>query len=345
MGALIISDLHAHAWTRFATTRSDGVNSRFADLLDVLAQVDHYVEEHETEDLIILGDLTHQRGRVQFGVYTPLCVWIEKHAQLRNVVAVVGNHDIESRGYSSLGPLAMMSVTVVDEPRSVKLSTGVVRFVPYSSDGAAIVQAARAPFGKRGNLSTIFMHYALNGHLTGTEYAIPSALRLDDLEDFERIVFGHIHAPSIEQDGRVTYVGAPLHFDFGDVGARYCWLMTDDAMTKLPLYAPQFASSSYPSIPQPSERSGFLRVLDTPVNLSRDVQRAAREAGWLDCMTSHANVPREAMVTLSSSIAVMNSEALVREYVEQHYGSLSVAARESMVEFGLECLRKVAEQQ
>ncbi len=40
MISLVVSDLHAHAWTRFATTLPDGTNSRFAVLLDVLDQVE-----------------------------------------------------------------------------------------------------------------------------------------------------------------------------------------------------------------------------------------------------------------------------------------------------------------
>ncbi len=60
-GALITSDWHAHNWSRFATTLTSGVNSRFADLLATIDQMEEYIEEYEPRYLIHLGDLTHRR--------------------------------------------------------------------------------------------------------------------------------------------------------------------------------------------------------------------------------------------------------------------------------------------
>jgi len=349
-GVLVVSDLHAHAWPRFATTERDGTNSRFADLLRVLDQVETYVDEYQPSALLVLGDLTHRRYYVNFSIYTPLVTWLSDMNKRVPVVCMVGNHDIEARGHHALGPLRLMDITIVDDAQWINVPDfGWVRMIPYMN-GDAVATFARMSHRDTTTLVTsdpkiAFLHYALDGHVLGEhEYALPSPLRLSDLDAYDKIVLGHVHTPAVESDGRVIYVGAPMHFDFGDRGPRYCWLFETptSAPRALELHAPAFMTATYPRVPLPPlEHSGFLRVLNVPRDLVMDVKRSALDLGWLDCVTYAASMPSEAVALFQRH--EFGDEQSVRDFVTQRYGDVDEATREQIAAFGLDCLREARE--
>jgi len=348
-GILIASDLHAHTWSRFASTRPDGKNSRFADLLDVLDQIETAIAEHGPDTLVLLGDLTHRRYFVQFSTYTPLMAWTARmidRYQL-DVIVVVGNHDIESTGHHALGPFQFIpGVTVVDRPRALPIKRfGRAVFVPYMPDD-------RVPTAFREYLDTLgpedeesrlaFTHFALDGHVLNTdhEYALPTSLRYDDVACFERVFFGHVHTPCTERNEQLVYVGAPLHFDFGDQDERYCWYVEPTAkgtVHPIELFAPQFVTARYPRVPICAlPKSGFLRVLNTPASMFAEIKRTALDVGWLACEPVTEAMPREAVRVLSSGIVA--DERLVREYVERYHAVLDEDSRARLLATGLRYL-------
>jgi DNA repair exonuclease SbcCD nuclease subunit len=334
-GVLIISDLHAHAWSRFATTLPNGMNSRFGHLLAVLDQIEDIAKACDVEMLAILGDLTHQRYFMRFSIYTPLMAWLAKmQREIGRVVVLKGNHDEETETTHALGPLALCGIEVIDTPKYLEVASRTTLWVPYMN-GERIVSAVQ-----EHKADQVFLHYALDGKvMTGGEYALTTPLRLSDLDGFDRIVLGHVHAPSVEQDARVIYVGAPLHFDFGDTGDRFAWHFPDGggAPRAYKLDFPKFVTTTYPRIGTAPLTDGFLRVLNTPANLFEDVKREAHEQGWLDCVAIEERMPDEAVRVLSS--AIMADEAVVRSWVERQYANLSVVEREPIIAFGLDCLR------
>lgn len=342
--AIIVSDLHAHAWSRFATVGPDGVNSRFRDLLDVLDQIEASIIARQPEFLLLLGDLTHRRGFVQFSTYTPIMQWIlamqERHSL--HVIAIPGNHDVESRGVHSLGPLALAGVTVIDEPEWIRLGgIGRALFVPFIHDqdvGAVFREPPRAGYGHESGLA--FCHYALDGTPLTSEYQLDSSLRLSDLEHFDRVIAGHVHQPNAI--GKFQYTGAVMHFDFGDRGPRFAWHLTRVGQTvmmeSISLSSPSFVTATYPRIPAAPERGGFLRVLNTPAPLFDDIEQQAVSIGWTACMPIEASMPEEAAQVLSSTMMV--DADMLRDYVTRSYPEASETLQTEMVDFGLECLRR-----
>lgn len=346
MSALILSDLHSHAWTRFSTTLPDGTNSRFADLLNVLTQVDAYADEHEVQDILILGDLTHKRGFVQFSVYSRICDWIAKHVyRRRRVIALVGNHDIESEGHHSLEPLVHMDVDVIAQPQWMESREGLPwLLVPYlQHDMVKAVQEAPKMLGAPPHMDNAlaFLHYAFDGKLLSNEFAVPSALKRSEMSDFAKVILGHIHTPSVD-DNRTVYVGAPMHFDFGDSGDRFCWLLDRMTLTQLPLKFPRFVTTTYPRLPMPpTDMPGFLRVLNTPRQLFGDVKKEALASGWQDTLLVELSMPGEAVRTLSAATLV--NEDMVRDYVQSQYGELDKKTRGEIMALGLKYLREASE--
>jgi DNA repair exonuclease SbcCD nuclease subunit len=345
MSAIILSDLHSHAWPRFSTTLPDGTNSRFQDLLNVLAQVDEYADEYEVRDILILGDLTHRRGYVQFSIYSRICDWIAEHLYTgRRVIALVGNHDIESEGHHSLAPLRHMGVGVIEQPMWTQSDDGVPwLLVPYlQHDMVKGVSDAPKIHGARKPEETIaFMHYAFDGKILSNEFAVPSALKRSEMSDYAKVILGHIHTPSVD-DNRTVYVGAPLHFDFGDSGDRFCWLLDRMTLKALPLRFPRFVTATYPRLPiTPADMPGFLRVLGTPRQLFGDVKKEALASGWQDVLLVEQSMPVEAVKTLSAATLV--NEDMIRDYVQTQYGELDKKTRGEIMALGLKYLREASE--
>jgi len=347
MSAIIVSDLHSHAWSRFSTTLPDGTNSRFQDLLNVLAQVDEYADEHEVRDILILGDLTHRRGYVQFSVYARICDWICGHLKKnRRVIALVGNHDIESEGHHSLEPLRHMGVDVIDQPTWTISNDGIDTpwlLVPYLQHDMvkAVNDAPKLLHSASPYEAIAFMHYAFDGKLLSNEFAVPSALKRSEMSDYAKVILGHIHTPSVD-DNRTVYVGAPMHFDFGDSGDRFCWLLDRMTLTSLPLKFPRFVTATYPRLPMPPvDMPGFLRVLNTPRQLFGDVKKEALASDWQDVLLVEQSMPVEAVRTLSAVTLV--NEDMVRDYVQSQYGELDKKTRSEIMTLGLKYLREASE--
>ena len=344
-GLFVSSDWHAHTWPRFASTLPDGRNSRFADLLRTVDYMTSLVVDVQPRAFVVLGDLTHLRRFVQFSVYTELALRLHFIANtLRvQVYLLVGNHDIESHGHHSLGPLRYIeNVTVIDTPTTLEMPGGErVKFIPYMQ-GEQVAHAARDHV--EPDVRTVFLHYALDGKVLDSEYALPSALKLSDLDQYERIVLGHVHSPALESSGRVVYVGAPLHFDFGDKGDRYAWHFFD---SKLPaerhtLSFPRFVTATYPRVPVcSSELGGFLRVLNVPPDLVNDVTQSAKSSGWTGVITTPTAVPPDAVRAMSREVFV--DETAVRAYVDRTFGDSDEPYRTALTEYGVELIRRAHE--
>lgn len=348
-GILVTSDWHAHAWPRFSSTLPDGTNSRFRDLLSVIDQIENLIEQTCPSALLILGDLTHRRQYVQFSTYTELVRRLHDIGHYTPIIMLVGNHDIESRGFHSLGPLRYVNnITVVDSPSWVEIPDyGFVYLVPYMS-GDNVVIAARGQFDEYGARymyptgvpRTVFLHYALDGKVLDNEFVVPSSLRYDDVAWCDRVILGHVHSPSIEHDEKVFYTGSVMHLDFGDHGPRYAWWFGQqpDDIHQFELTAPRFMTATYPRVPLPPACGGFLRVVNVPSTLVHDVQQAARDQGWSHVVVLQESLPHEAVKTLSQTVFV--DEQAVHEYVTRRYSDADQSLRDALIDYGVDVLRR-----
>jgi len=158
---------------------------------------------------------------------------------------------------------------------------------------------------------------------------------------FGRVFLGHIHTPSVEHTGRVIYVGAPMHFDFGDVGPRYAWVLDESGVIRpLPLLAPQFITAVHPRLPAPGVHGGFLRILGVPRDAqeSARVSRRALDLGWSGVLPVGESVLREGVRALTEH--QFADEPAIRAYIDQAYPDCPMEEKEALVTFGVECVRE-----
>jgi len=342
MNAVVISDLHAHTSWPFSKTLPDGRNSRFADLLNILDQVRVFIETTKPTDLLILGDLTHRRHFINFALYNDLMAVIARlAAMVERTTILVGNHDLESNDVHSLYPYSFLPNTaVVEEPERVRLADGSDAYaIPYMPDPLAVAAAVEhAPSG-----IPLFAHYAAEGVPLESDYYLESPLKLGELGKFPLTLFGHVHRPSMHVNPRVIYVGAPLHFDFGDVGDRYMYYVTDLAMqgdgtvVAQPLDFPVFVTSMWPKLPV-TERRGFLRLLDVPAGKIEEAKQAAVGAGWMDVVALEGALPPEIREAIAGGLAI--NDDLLRAHIAKRCPDLLTDEKQRLLDEGLALLQE-----
>ena len=331
VNALILSDLHAHTNWPFSQVLPTGRPSRFQDLLDVLTQVERYLESSYVEDLLLLGDLTHRRHFINFGLYNPLWDALFRLAQrVKRTTILAGNHDYEDPETHSLHVLrGLPNTLVIDTPGMVTLSSGEHIFaLPWLPEPRAIAEAVdRAPS------LPLFGHYGAEGCPLETDYWLDSPLKLGELARFPLTVFGHIHKPSEQLDGRVQYVGAPMHFDFGDHGDRGCLRIIDGIVERLPLRAPRMVTATWPRVPLPPADGGYLRILDVPGEEMVPAHEEALRLGWRGCLPLERGLPESVREAVLSGLVV--NEALLADYVARTQPDLAPEEQQALVAEGV----------
>jgi len=335
MNLLFLTDLHAHTAWPFSRPLENGRPSRFQDLLNVLTQVEQVLERERITDLVLGGDLTHRRHFINFALYNDLMAAIWRlTVRVKATHILVGNHDYETDTTHSLYAFNFLPHTqVYDQPTQARLSTGEeVIMVPYLHDANRMAYT----FEQIPPLP-VFGHYAAEGVPLETDYWLDMPLKLGELARFPRVIFGHIHKPSEQLDGRVINVGAPMHFDFGDHGPRYCLLLQGDQATRVPLEAPVFATVKWPRIPRSTVR-GYLRILDVPGPKMVEAREAALDAGWMDAVALEGALPPEVREAITGGLVV--DQALLAAYVQRRCPDLPAEEQVVLVEEGLGLLKE-----
>lgn len=316
MNALVITDLHAHTWPRFARPMGDGLTSRVHDLFGILDQLAQLIAAHQPTDLLVLGDVFHRRHFISFRLFNAVMArWAQLCAQVEQTVFLVGNHDLEGDrpDTHSLYPFSFLPhAVVIDRPEVVHLADGDdLMAIPYDPDPLRLATAfERAP------VLPVISHYAAEGCQLETDYWLESPVKLGALARFPVVLFGHVHKPSDQLDGKVVYVGAPMHFDFGDVGPRYAVRVADGRVERHPLHAPQFETHRWPKVPTPAiPGRDFLRLLAVPPGQALEAQAMAQGLGWAAVVALEELLPPETRQAVASGLIM--DEATLVDYTQR----------------------------
>lgn len=335
---LATGDWHANsAWPMSRSTPS-GMPSRFEEQLAIYEQIKKIVEERRPDLFVFGGDWTHRRYFTNMSTLLPLRrATIDITKMVSHTYVISGNHDQEDKQglYTSVGVLEHVNkVTVVDSSATAKHKGQTYLFLAYSEDEQNMLRVIRSYADKD---VTLFAHYAADGVVLESDYTLPSVLPREDLRQFQQVIFHHVHSPS--DDGNIHYVGAPQHYDFGDVGPRFITMIHDDmTIERIPLEYPPFVTCRYPRIPAPGDGGGYLRILGVPHEHFIDVKEAAEALGWFGVIPVEDSTPRE-VIQLTTSAMVVNDEVLT-EYVKAKYSELGDVEVSRIVKTGLDYLEK-----
>lgn len=222
--ALIFSDLHVHA--------HKGNVDRLHDCLQVLEWIFTLAVQHRCQHLLFLGDLFHERSKIDVLNYLRTFEVFMKHMngqQPFDAWLLVGNHDTylkEKWDVNSVKPFtAIQGVHIVDEPSTINIGGLDIDFCPYTEN--PIKELAKLKKGRdKATLKLLLGHMAVHGaklnKLYGTradvivEYdndMLP--ISADIFNDWRQVFLGHYHGAQALND-HVEYVGSPLQLSFGE---------------------------------------------------------------------------------------------------------------------------------
>lgn len=224
---VILSDLHAHTWSAFASGDGEN-NSRLIRSLQVL---NASLERADTLGCpwIFAGDIVHTAGYALNPVMHGIIKVLSKFPNIQKV-AVWGNHDVRGKGGKILLPqtvfgylLHAVEKLIILDPES--------GWPTFDLDGITIGGAGYQPradlldVGPGGNIGlfhqTVLGTVAPSGH-EFTE-GIPGFLLTDN---YDISIVGHVHHPQNgDHKGRIMIPGSPEHHNFGDKGDHGWWVL------------------------------------------------------------------------------------------------------------------------
>lgn len=227
----VISDLHFHNWSSFATTDSMGLNTRLAILLREVERAAETVKSKGGETLVIAGDVFHVRGSVAPSVLNPvrdLLTYITRKMGLY-VYIIAGNHDLEGKHSNRLGSavtaLQMEFVTTVSDSPII-IANAKTMLVPWIEDVEALKEVLQ---NARSQVTHVIMHAPLNGVIKGLPDNGIDPAWIGGLNKFKLVLSGHYHNHKVYYEGQthVVSIGAIAHHTWSDVGSKAGFLIVD----------------------------------------------------------------------------------------------------------------------
>jgi DNA repair exonuclease SbcCD nuclease subunit len=183
----------------------------------------------ETDQVVILGDITHEHGRLT----PPVLLAVDDALYNFNyhgmaVTLIDGNHDLDANNCSILDAF-------IDNEESTRIEAHhvpsrifwsypvAVHVIPYCSAEETklafkeIEQAAKEYPDQYAPGCVVLMHGHFDGAKHGNhEFQPPGGISPKDIPDCVQLVIsGHYHMFQ-EIDDRILYIGAPLQHDFGE---------------------------------------------------------------------------------------------------------------------------------
>ena len=276
----VLSDIHAHAFTLFAKTGADGINTRLRMILDEMERAAAGLVLAGGDKMIIAGDILHTRGQIDPEVLNPLRATIEKIlAQGIDIYAIPGNHDLKSSETqelsSSIQNLAQISPSggvfqIFNKPAIVPFNHGGtsaiwgVGFVPWRNTKEQLLDDLKDLAAKCVSPGSIdvFIHAGIDGVLSNMPAHGLTHVELGAF-GFRRVFAGHYHNHKDFGNGVVS-IGATTHHNWGDVGTKAGFLFVDEATGVF-----QFHRSQAPHFIDISGMTEFDITMAAPGNYCR----------------------------------------------------------------------------
>lgn len=233
----VISDLHNHAHSLFATVDPDGVNSRLRITLNETERAAEAVLAVGGHVLVVAGDIFHTRGVMDPEVLNPVRASFARITDMGiDVLMVPGNHDLKSRNTTELSSaiqnleqvgLVAGSVRVFNAPTTYNKGDTHLLMLPWRETNEEVIADLTAFSTTKIDPTQfdVFVHRGIDGVLNGTPDTGFSASLLAKF-GFRRVFAGHYHNHMDFGNG-VFSVGATAHHNWGDIGTRAGFLIVD----------------------------------------------------------------------------------------------------------------------
>lgn len=223
----MFSDLHIH--------KHKGRIDRLDDCLKVLDWVFSSALEQKCDHIFFLGDLFHERNKLDILNYIKTFELIFKRCttdcQDLTFHCLVGNHDMyhkEKWDINSVKPLSAISNFVIyDSPESVILDNVQFDWLPHCDNPIKEIKEFQSTDQDEFNRRKVLLgHLALSDAMVNTFYGTKSDVIVEHDSDmttvdsslfdyWDRVFLGHYHG-SQQVTKKVEYIGSPLQLSFGE---------------------------------------------------------------------------------------------------------------------------------
>lgn len=229
-GFIITGDVHAHAYP--GATFDDGGNKRLADIVACLDAAITLAGKNSAEDIIIAGDLFHDRKGVRPEVLHRVGEWLNRcHDESIRVTILAGNHDLSIGGDGCASVMALTKAArIVTEACVLELAGRKFGFLPYTDDPEIVAKTTKRL--AKDKAEVLIGHVGIgdpkHSACVPVDYEVPGRITVDDLrpDDFAQVFLAHYHnAQSLTKT--VHYVGSPLQLSFKEVGQEKSLVVWD----------------------------------------------------------------------------------------------------------------------
>lgn len=340
---LIYSDAHVE--------RHGGSEARLNEALQALEWVYDVALENEIMNVIFLGDMFHNRARVDVQAYHGAYSIIKRANEAGiQTYFVVGNHDMfykDRRDINSIAPFESLG-RVIDEPCQLAVAGHKIDFLPYVEDKIYLELSKCFP-----NPSNVLMgHVAVEGAVLNTKSKTAATFAsCDDSESVEdgsgvalvsaqslascgwkRIYLGHYHAAQVvrEDDPRIEYVGSPLQLSFGEAFDSKRIVILDlqtlKAQDVFNTFSPQFMIFDVDENTEQAEISKHVKNARVRLrvqggidpNLAMDLRRQISKGGAISCEKRSSTTTCKSNLLSLTKGAVTESSDSAEQRVDLH---------------------------
>jgi DNA repair exonuclease SbcCD nuclease subunit len=228
MNFLIWSDHQLNDWKEFSEILPNGLNSRFADQLNVMDEI----STRDVDVKIHTGDLFETLSeKINKSVFLVVYDKIARMARKTVVILLVGNHDWVDRTETShlLEPFKEIdNVVVIDKPCVQRFDGIDILFMPYTRYNFASKLEEMLPFLNRKK-RFLFTHQGVSGAKVGPrDIMLREEFSLEAFhpEYFDYIFNGHFHKHQ-RMLSNFVIVGSPIQRDFGERNDKKGYLLFD----------------------------------------------------------------------------------------------------------------------
>lgn len=217
---LLFTDIHVHTHKQSS--------ERLNDCLKVLDWVLRTAVEQKVNHVLFLGDLFHDKQKIDVFTYQKTFEIFEKHMGDNppfKVYLVLGNHDLwhlSKWDISSVIPFGSINgITVIDRPCTLNLDGSQVSFLPYTNTPIDDIKNLL-----KSNNNILCAHLAIDGAVLNVRAGTKAEVSVEHDDDlikvgpeilkgWNNVFLGHYH--SYQQiDKHIEYIGSPLQLSFGE---------------------------------------------------------------------------------------------------------------------------------
>jgi DNA repair exonuclease SbcCD nuclease subunit len=338
MKILIFSDLHIHPHKKSS--------ERLKDCLNALDWVFSVAEERRVRNLVFLGDLFHDRQKIDVLAYQRTFEILERRmsSKMFRLDLLLGNHDLwhyERLDVSSVNPLrSIEGIRVIDSPSVVEITDGSdsfqMGFLPYTHspvEDIATLDRAWKDSDENKARRVLGGHIAVDGAVWNVRHNTLSDVVVEHEGDmvrvgpeifkkWDRVFLGHYHAAQ-KMDGKVEYVGSPLQLSFGEADQKKHVLIYDTENDSVEYvenkFSPKHLIINESQVEDPDLKGNFVRlevdnIAGSEINKIRN--DLINELG-VSTLEIKQKAKNEAHVIEDAKAIFSNEDEMIERYVEQ----------------------------